>query len=90
MRTSVTSCVGLKNSQEEGGSVAAFGAGGEFTPDEVDGEGEDGEDEQKVDGAVRDVAEEDFDEPEDGEHGGEQEEEHWFFVRPQKSKYGRA
>src|SRR6185437_4899278 len=40
-----------------------------------------GEDEQKVDWAVRDMAEEDFDEPEDGEHRGEQEEEHWFVVR---------
>jgi len=37
----------------------------------VNGEGEDGEDEQKVDWAVRDVAEEDFDEPEDGQDGGE-------------------
>jgi len=27
------------------------------------------------------MAEEDFDEPEDGEHRGEQEEEHWFVVR---------
>ena len=59
-----------------GRSAAAVGAGGEFSPDEVNGEGEDGEDEQKVDWAVRDVAEEDFDEPEDGQHGGEQEEKY--------------
>ena len=57
-------------------SVAAFGAGGEFSPDEVDGEGEDGEDEQKVDWSVRDMAEEDCDEPEDGQHGGEQKEKY--------------
>jgi hypothetical protein len=65
---------------EDARSVAAFGAGGEFSPDEVDGEGEDGEDEQKVNFPVRDVAEENFDEPEDGQHRGEQEEEHCFVV----------
>jgi len=59
-----------------GRSAAAVGAGGEFAPDEVDGEGEDGENEQKVDSSVRDAAEEDFDEPEDGQHGGEQEEKY--------------
>lgn len=48
-------------------SIRAVGAGGEFAPDEVDGEGEDGEDEQKVDFTVRHMAEEDFYEPEDGQ-----------------------
>jgi hypothetical protein len=69
-----------KKRREAARSVAAFAAGGEFSPDEVNGEGEDGEDEQKVDFSVRDVAEEDCEEPEDGQHGGEQEEEHWFVV----------
>ena len=55
----------------ESSIAAAVGAGGESSPDEVSGEGEDGEDEEEVHFAVRDVAEEDFDEPEDGEHGGE-------------------
>lgn len=57
--------------QEAGRSIGAVGAGGEFAPDEVDGKGEDGEDEEKVDFSVRDMAEEHFWEPEDGQDGRE-------------------
>jgi hypothetical protein len=65
------------NEQELGGhafilaSSRAVGAGGEFAPHKVDGEGEHGEYKQKVDFSVRHVAKKDSYEPEDGQHGRE-------------------
>lgn len=52
-------------------SSRAVGAGGEFAPHKVDGEGEHGEYKQEVDFYVRHVAKKDFYEPEDGQYGRE-------------------
>lgn len=46
-------------------SSVAFAAGGEFSPDEMNGQGEQGEKKQDVDAPVGNMANEDFNDPGD-------------------------